>query len=90
MGIHNRRLNYFSIEQWLLNHGKGDVIVFLQDVLPYTAFNASYIDLFNLNNNLGNFLLKGGIVIWLSDVPFFYRLRCDKNADIDKVKNEFE
>ncbi|BDC18776.1 hypothetical protein [Acidianus sp. HS-5] len=39
-----KKLDYLTVGQWLLNHGKGDVLVFLQDVLPYIAFNSSYID----------------------------------------------
>ncbi|BCU69761.1 hypothetical protein [Stygiolobus caldivivus] len=84
------RLDYSTVGQWLSEHGKGDVIVFLQDVLPYTAFNSPYSDLFSLDNNLGKFVSRGGTVVWLGDVPFFYRVRCDKGVDKQKVEQKFK
>ena len=84
------KLDYLTVGQWLLSHGKGDVLVFLQDVLPYTAFNSSYIDFFSLNNNLGKFLSNGGTVVWVGDVPFFYRLRCEQvnKAEVEEKFKE--
>ena len=84
------RLDYSSVDKWLSSHGRGDVVIFLQDVLPYTAFNASYLELFGTGNILGDFLNRGGTVVWLGDVPFFYRLRCVQGADKNLVKDRFE
>lgn len=78
-------LNYDSIKDFLEKgkEEKGNVLVFLQDVIPYSAFNSSYSDLFSLNSRLGQFLSAGNVVVWLGDVPFFYRYYC-VDADIDK------
>lgn len=51
-----KTLNYASIGNWLEARGEGDVLVFLQDKIPHSAFDANYSSLFYLNNRLGTFL----------------------------------
>jgi len=71
-------LGYHEVGNWLDEHGRKDLLLFFQDVIPYSAFNAEYEDLFHENNRLYGFLKRGGTVIWLGDVPFFYRMRCER------------
>jgi len=57
--------------------------------MPYSAFNSEFANLFSEDNRLYGFLKRGGTVIWLGDVPFFYRIRCEKmKVDVDSVRNK--
>jgi len=80
-------IGYHEVGEWLKTHGKGDLLVFFQDVIPYTAFDAEYVDLFSKFNNLYQYIKRGGNVLWLGYVPFFYRIRCgDFNIDISQAE----
>ncbi|BCS93292.1 hypothetical protein [Metallosphaera javensis (ex Sakai et al. 2022)] len=72
-GLTFTQLDYDTVQNFVKTLG---ILIMLQDVIPYTLFDAEYIDLFSLSNNLGRFLNAGGILLWMGDVPFFYRLRC--------------
>jgi hypothetical protein len=71
-------LGYHEVGNWLEEHGSKDLILFFQDVIPYSAFNVEFNDLFSEDNRLYGFLKRGGTVVWMGDVPFFYRMRCEK------------
>ena len=80
-------IGYHEVGEWLKTHGKGDLLVFLQDVIPYTSFDAEYEELFGKFNNLYQFINSGGNVLWLGYVPFFYRVRCGNfNIDINEAE----
>jgi len=80
-------VGYHEVGEWLKTHGKGDLLIFFQDVIPYTAFNAEYVDLFGKLNNLYQYIKRGGNILWLGYVPFFYRIRCgDFNIDINQAE----
>ena len=82
-------LGYHDVGNWLEEHGRKDLLLFFQDVMPYSAFNAEIKNLSSENNRLYDFLKKGGTVIWLGDVPFFYRIRCEKmKVDENSVRNK--
>lgn len=84
-------LGYEKVGDWLNKRGKGAVLVFLQDVMPYTAFDADMDNLFTTVNRLGGFLKRGGVVVWIGDVPFFYRVRCvPSDVDVGEVKARAE
>ena len=83
-------LGYHEVGNWLEEHGRKDLLLFFQDVMPYSAFNAEFENLFSEDNRLYGFLKRGGTVIWLGNVPFFYRVRCermkvDENSVRDKI-----
>ena len=83
-------LGYHEVGNWLEEHGRKDLLLFFQDVMPYSAFNAEFENLFSEDNRLYGFLKRGGTVIWLGNVPFFYRIRCermkvDENSVRDKI-----
>jgi len=83
-------IGYYEIEDWLKTHGEGDLLVFFQDVIPYTAFNAEYTQLFDKSNNLYQFIKRGGNALWLGYVPFFYRIRCGNfDIDINKIEERY-
>jgi len=73
-----RILGYHEIGNWLEEHGRKDLLFFFQDVIPYSAFNTEFENLFSKDNRLQGFLKRGGTVVWLGDVPFFHRIRCEK------------
>jgi len=82
-------LGYHDVGNWLKEHGRKDLLLFFQDVMPYSAFNAEIGNLSSENNRLYDFLKRGGTVIWLGDVPFFYRIRCEKmKVDENSVKEK--
>jgi hypothetical protein len=83
-------LGYHEVGNWIEEHGRKDLLLFLQDVMPYSAFNAEFENLFSEDNRLYGFLKRGGTVIWLGNTPFFYRVRCermkvDENSVRDKI-----
>ena len=80
-------LDYFSISKWLDEAGKGDLLVFAQDVVPYTAYE---ITPFSQDSKLLRFLQRGGTVVWVGDVPFFYRLHCYEREMRDKLNETKE
>jgi len=80
-------IGYHEVGEWLKTHGKGDLLIFFQDVIPYTAFDAEYVDLFGKFNNLYQYIKRGGNVLWLGYVPFFYRVRCGNfNIDVSQAE----
>ncbi|MFP3491898.1 MAG: hypothetical protein RXN86_03890 [Vulcanisaeta sp.] len=82
-------LGYHEVGNWLEEHGRKDLLLFFQDVMPYSAFNAEFANLFSKKSRLYGFLKRGGTVIWLGDVPFFYRIRCEKmKVDENSVRNK--
>jgi len=84
-------VDYYEIGDWLKTHGKGDLLIFFQDVIPYTAFNAEYTELFSKSNNIYQFINRGGNILWLGHVPFFYRVRCGNfDIDISKVEERYK
>ena len=81
-------VDYFTVSKWLENAGRGDVLVFAQDIVPDTIYD---ITPFNSDSKLGEFIKKGGVVVWVGDIPFFYRLRCfpkenEYKGKIERVK----
>lgn len=83
-------VDYYSISKWLEESGKGDIIVFAQDIIPYTAYN---ITPYSTDSKLLRFLHRGGIVVWVGDAPFFYRLHCfDKSVkgELEKTKEKLK
>ena len=83
-------LGYHEVGNWIEEHGRKDLLLFFQDVMPYSAFNAEFENLFYEDNRLYGFLKRGGTVIWLGNTPFFYRIRCermkvDENSVRDKI-----
>ncbi|QGA68538.1 hypothetical protein [Sulfolobus sp. E11-6] len=79
-------VNYFTISEWLEVAGKGDILVFAHDIIPYTVYE---ITPYSTDSKLLRFLQRGGIVVWLGDVPFFYRLHCydsSQEKEIEETK----
>ena len=77
-------LDYDSISSWLDGVKPGDILVFAQDVVPFTAYD---IRPESTESKLLNFLRNGGIVVWLGDAPFMYRVRCFDSGYYTKVWN---
>jgi hypothetical protein len=80
-------LDYYTISKWLEQSDKDDILIFAQDIIPYTAYE---ITPFNNDSKLLNFIRRGGIVTWIGDVPFFYRLHCfskEYKEKIERVKD---
>jgi len=71
-------LGYHEVGNWLEGHGRKDLLLFFQDVIPYSAFNTEFENLFSKDNRLYSFLEEGGTVIWMGGVPFFHRIKCEK------------
>jgi len=82
-------LGYHEVGNWLEEHGRKDLLLFFQDVMPYSAFNAEFENLFSEDNRLYGFLKRGGTVIWLGNTPFFYRIRCERmKVDEESVRDK--
>jgi len=82
-------LGYHEVGNWLEEHGRKDLLLFFQDVMPYSAFNAEFENLFSEDNRLYSFLKRGGTVIWLGNTPFFYRIRCERmKVDEESVRDK--
>ncbi len=62
-------LGYREVGNWLEEHGRKDLLLFFQDVMPYSAFNADFENLFSEDNRLYGFLKRGGVVIGLEILP---------------------
>ena len=95
-GIPNKKppegetIGYYEIGDWLDKHGKGDVLIFTQDILPYTAYD---ITPFSDDSKLERFIRRGGIVVWLGDAPFAFRLHCYETTErqkLEKIKRMLE
>ena len=83
-------VDYYSISKWLDEAGKGDVLVFGQDIVPYTAYE---ITPFSQDSKLLRFLQRGGTVVWVGDAPFFYRLHCydkEMKEELEKTKESLK
>lgn len=76
-------VDYFTVSKFLEQAGKGDVLVFAQDVVPYTIYDVTP---FNSDSKLGSFIKKGGIVVWVGDIPFSYRLHCFSKEYKEKIE----
>ena len=80
-------LDYFSIADWLDKAGRGDLLVFAQDVVPYTAYDVA---LYSYDSKLLRFLQRGGTVVWVGEAPFYYRLHCFEREMKDKLNKAKE
>ena len=75
-------LDYFTIADWLDKAGRGDLLVFAQDVVPYTAYD---VTIYSHDSKLLRFLQRGGTVVWVGEAPFYYRLHCYNREMRDKI-----
>ena len=80
-------LDYDSISSWLDNSKPGDILVFGQDVIPYTAYDITPV---SSESKLLKFLNNGGIVVWIGDAPFYYRVRCYDTKYRDAILDTLE
>jgi hypothetical protein len=56
----------------------GSILVFAQDIAPYDVF-----DEFSPNALVRRYLDNGGTVLWMGDIPFFYRTE-SKNGHFER------
>ena len=63
------------MNQILISQNCGDtILVFAQDVAPYDVFDDD-----SSNALIRQYLDNGGTILWMGDIPFFYRTEWEKN-----------
>lgn len=84
-------VDYNGVKSSMENAIKSDTaheyaIVFANDVIPYELFSD---DIDPMNSLLMRFIAKGGTVVWIGDVPFWFRtkqgVQGDRDSTFDKL-----
>lgn len=84
-------IGYYEVGDFIKGGGKGDVLVFGTDVIPYTAYPLSYSDFINgVMSDLYYFLYRGGTVIWDGELPFMYRVKCEDGLGSDFIDRLYD
>ncbi len=83
-------VDYNGIVSIVKNAVKSDTarnhaIVFANDVVPYELFSD---DIDPMNSLLMRFIAKGGTIVWIGDVPFWYRTGQGNKVDRESIFNK--
>ncbi|QIW24530.1 ATP-binding protein [Sulfolobus sp. S-194] len=73
-------LDYNSVVNWVSSHGEGSFLIFGTDVIPYSLYD--YPNRPVSETEIFKFMERGGTVIWVGDIPFYY---VDKNGVKEEI-----